>query len=297
MKGRVDLEGAIDLHAHCGPSVFDRRVDGYEYASEAAQAGMDAVVMKEHHLPTAYGVPYIERLLERDETNIDVVGSVVLNYCNGGFNPFAVDAAIGYGAGVVWGPTLDARHHGEVLELGGHVFASGGGEEYEDVDGIDALDEDGTLTEDVELCLRKIADSDVVLCLGHVSYEETRKIVEYATEMGHEKVVVDHPNFPVTDLDREQQETLASLGATLNFPFNAISPTYGWASNEELYENVREVGVDSCVLSSDVGQIPNPSSPESLRLLGEALLEEGLSQAEFDRMVTDAPRELLGLGR
>jgi hypothetical protein len=297
MESRVDLEGAIDLHAHCGPSLFDRRVDGYEYASEAADAGMDAVVMKAHHLPTAYGVPYIEQLLARDGTSIDVVGSITLNYCNGGFNPFAVDAAIGYGAGVVWGPTLDAKHHGEVLELGGHVFAGGGGEEYEDVDGIDALDENGDLTEDVRLCLRKIADSDVVLCLGHVSYEETRNIVEYAADLGHEKVVVDHPNFPVTGLGVEQQETLVSLGATLNFPFNAISPTYGWVSNEELYENVREVGVDNCVLSSDVGQIPNPSSPESLRLLGEALLEAGLSRAEFHRMVREAPRELLGIGQ
>jgi len=296
MKGRVDIEGAIDLHAHCGPSVFDRRVDGYEYASEAAAAGMDAVVMKEHHLPTVYGVPYIERLLARDGTDIEVVGSVVLNYCNGGFNPFAVDAAIGYGAGVVWGPTLDAKHHGEVLELGGHVFAGGEGEEYESVDGISALDDEGDLTEDVRLCVRKIAESDIVLCLGHVSYEETRKIAEYAADLGHEKVVVDHPNFPVTGLDIEQQEALVSLGVVLNFPFNAISPTYSWVSNEQLYENIREIGVDNCVLSSDVGQIPNPSSPESLRLLGEALFEEGLSQAEFDRMAKDAPRELLDLG-
>lgn len=296
MYGRIDLTGAIDLHAHCGPSVFDRRVDGFEYAMEAAVAGMDAVVMKEHLLPTVYGVPYIEQLLERDAVDIEVFGSITLNYCNGGFNPFAVETAIGYGAKVVWGPTLDAKHHGEVLDLGGHVFAKGGGEEYEGKSGIYALNEAGELTDDVRLCIKKIAANDALLCLGHISYEETKRIVEYTRELGHEKVVIDHPNFPVTNLDIDQQKTLVSLGAVLNFPFNAISPTYGWISSEELYQNVKTIGVENCVLSSDVGQVPNPSSPESLRLLGEALLESGLSHDEFDMMVKDAPRRLLDIG-
>ncbi len=292
MTDPIDVSGLIDIHVHCGPSPFDRRTDGYECAREAANAGMDAVVLKEHHLPTAYGVPYIDRLLERDGLEVDVIGSVVLNYCNGGFNPFAVESAIAYGADVIWGPTIDARHHAEQTGSLGAFLGVDAGAEYEDRDGISAL-EDGDLTADVRLCLDKVIAHDVVFCLGHLSYEETVAIVDYLAEAGHERIVVDHPNYGVTDLSIDQQRTLAERGAYLNFLFMGLSPKYSWISSEELYENIREIGVDRCVLSSDVGQQVNPSSPESLRILGETLRSEGLSESEFRTMAGETPRSLL----
>jgi hypothetical protein len=103
MLEHVDITGAVDMHAHCRPSLYERRVDGYELASLAAAAGMDAVVMKSHYLPTVYGVPYIEQLLDRDGvSDFTVLGSVVLNYCNGGYNPNMVRTALDMGAAVVW---------------------------------------------------------------------------------------------------------------------------------------------------------------------------------------------------
>ncbi|WP_435348570.1 DUF6282 family protein [Haloarchaeobius sp. HRN-SO-5] len=296
MRDRIDLSGAVDLHTHVGPSPFDRRVDGYECAIEAAAAGMDAVVMKEHHLPTVYAEPYIDRLLDRDGTDIEMLGSVVLNYCNGGFNPFVVEAAIQYGARVVWGPTIDARHHAEQTGSLGAFLGVDAGREYDGRDGIYALEDDGTLRPEVCLCLDKVVDGDLLFCLGHLSFEETREVVTYLTERGHDRVVIDHPNYHVTDLDLDQQRELVDLGATLNFPFMAISPKYHWISSADLAENIRDVGVENCVVSSDVGQLVNPSVPESLRILGETLLEEGFAPAEFEQLVETKPKELLGLG-
>lgn len=294
MPPRIDLTGTVDIHTHVGPSPFDRRVDGYECAVEAGRAGLDAVVLKEHHLPTVYAEQYIDRLLEADDVDIEVFGSVVLNYCNGGFNPFMVETAIQYGARVVWGPTIDARHHAERTGSLGAFLDVEAGAEYDAVDGIVALD-DGALREDVVACLEKIRTHDVLLCLGHLSFEETRAIVDYLTSRGHEKVVVDHPNYRVTDLRLDQQHELVDLGATLNFPFMAISPKYHWLTSAELAENIREIGVDHCVVSTDVGQRVNPSVPESLRILGEVLLEEGFTAAEFERLAATKPKELLGL--
>lgn len=295
MSDRFDVSGTVDIHTHVGPSPFDRRVDGYEAAVDAATAGMDAIVMKEHFLPTAYATTYIDRSLERDGLDVDVLGSTVLNYCNGGFNPFAVQAALDYGAAVVWGPTIDARNHAEQTgDLGAFLDVEAGAE-YDDVDGITALDDDGTLRADVRLCIEKIANEDAVLALGHLSYEETHAMVEYAANLDHDKVVVDHPNYAVTDLDFDQQEELVALGATLNFPFLAISPEYGYISEADLANNVREIGVDNCVLSSDVGQPANPGISESLGTLCDVMLAEGFSEEEVRTMAEHRPKRLLGL--
>lgn len=295
MASEIDLTGLVDIHTHVGPSPFDRRVDGFECAVEAGRAGMDAVVIKEHHLPTVYAERYIDRLLDAEGLDVDVLGSVVLNYCNGGFNPFAVETAIQYGARVVWGPTIDARHHAEQTGSLGAFLDVDAGEEYEEVDGLYALDDDGSLRRDVVACLEKVRHHDVLLCLGHLSFAETRAIVEYLTSRGHDRVVIDHPNYHVTDLDVDQQRELVEMGATLNFPFMALSPKYHWLTSDELAANIRAVGVENCVVSSDVGQRVNPSVPESLRILGEVLLDEGFTVAEFERMAGRRPKELLGL--
>lgn len=291
----VDLTGAVDLHTHVGPSPFDRRVDAYECAVEAARAGMDAVVFKEHHLPTVYGIAFVKRLLERDGLDVTPVGSVVCNYVNGGFNPFVVESALTYGAGVVWGPTLDARHHAEATGELGAFLGVEAGEEYEGRAGIAATDDDGALREEVRLCVRKVADHDAVLALGHLSFAETRAVVEYAADLGHRRVVVDHPNYPVTDLDHDQQRTLVDLGATMNLPYLAIDPEHGWTDPATLADNVRAVGAENCVLSSDVGQRSSPPVPESLRTLCGALVDEGLPAGTVERMVRAGPRRLLGL--
>lgn len=296
MDGTISLEGAVDLHAHVAPSVFDRRVDGYEHAIEAAEAGLDAVVLKEHHLPTIYGVPFIQRLLERGDAEIQVFGGIVLNYCNGGYNPFAVQSAIEYNSKVVWAPTVDARNHGQKTGgVGTYLNVTDTGDEYRDVDGLYALDASGALKEEVSSCLNKVIENDVILAIGHLSYEETKSMVEYVVDRGHKKVIVDHPNYYITDFDIDQQRELASLGAILNFMFIGLSPKFHYISSRELYENIREIGVDNCVVASDMGQVANPSTPEALRIMGELLLEEGLTAEEYQTMVETTPKRLLGL--
>jgi hypothetical protein len=294
MEETVPLDGAIDVHTHVGPSPFDRRVDGFECAMEVANAGMDGVVLKEHHLPTTASMSYIDRLLAREGADVDVIGSAVLNYCNGGFNPFVVQSAIDADAGVVWGPTLDARNHAKRTGELGAFLGVDAGREYERKTGITALDGDGDLREDVRLCIEKVVDGDVVLALGHLSNEETFVITEYAADLGHEKVLIDHPEYPVTDLDGEQQVELVSLGATLNFPFLSVSAEYGWSSTERVADRIRSVGVENCVVSSDVGQSTTPSAPEGLRSLGRQLLDEGFSAADFETLTRTNPKRLLG---
>lgn len=298
MRQDVSLAGAVDMHAHCGPSSLPRRLDGYELAVEAAEVGMDAVVMKEHFLPTQYGVSYIDRLLERDGHDIDVFGSIALNYSNGGFNPFAVQKAIEYGTRVIWAPTIDSREDGQKSGgLGKKLGVDGGRDpEYEGKSGVYALDDDGELASDVRLCLDKIVENDVVFCIGHLSNEETFAIVEYLADRDHDRIVIDHPNYYVTDLDLDQQRRLADMGAHLNFPFCSISPRFAWTTPAEMAENIRELGPDQCIVSSDLGQMGNPRPTDGLVMLGELLLMEGITESEFRTTVESNPKTLLGIG-
>lgn len=298
MNFNVSVENAVDLHAHSDPSLFDRRLDGFEFAQLAADAGMDAIAIKHHYLPSTYGIPYIDRLLEQNNLQIEVIGSVALNYCNGGFNPFMIQTAIEMGAQIVWFPTIDARHHGRLSgSIGRHSSLTGGGqmlEEYEDKEGLYALDENGDLKESVKLCLRKIVDNDVMFSTGHTSYEEAFKMVSYAAELGHDKMFVDHPNGFVPDFSMEEQLALVEQGAYMNHIFTMIAPKGHEISNEELYRSVVDVGVENCIISSDMGQIGNPHSPDALVMMGELLLEEGLTNEEFRTLVEHNPKKLLG---
>lgn len=295
MSDSIDITGAVDLHSHASPSPFNRRVDGYECASQCAAAGMDAVVLKEHYLPTVYGIDYIDRLLAANDEEIQVFGSVVLNYCNGGFNPFMVQAALDYGAKVIWAPTIDAKNHGDKTDgVGRFLGVEELPEEYHGIAGLSAL-ESGELTDDVRLCIRKIAEEDAILAVGHLTYDETEAMVAYASELGHDKIVIDHPLFGITDFDRDQMAKLVSLGAYLNFPYNGLGPRFRWSSTEEIVALVDAFGVDHCVVSSDVGQVGNPSAPEALQMMGELLVMEGLSADEYETLVEDNPKDLLGI--
>jgi hypothetical protein len=297
MQSAIDIKGAVDLHVHCGPSLFARRVDGYELAVQAAQAGMDGIVMKEHHLPTVYGVSYVEKLLDQadEDYDIEVMGSAVMNYCVGGFNPFLVQTAIDYGAEVIWAPTIDARNHGQKTGgVGQYLGRDDIGDEYRDVTGLYALNDEGELMRDVRLCLDKIAENDVIFSVGHLTYEETKRMVDYLADQGHEKIVVDHPNFHITDFDSEQQHELVDAGAFVNFQFASVSPKFYWQSPGEVVETVADLGIGNCVISSDMGQVANPSAPEGLRIFGELLLEEGMTEEEYQTVIETNPKWLLG---
>ena len=264
---------------------------------------MDAVVMKEHFLPTVYSVKYIERLLEANDEDVMPVGSLVLNYCNGGFNPHAVQTCIEYDVGVVWAPTIDAKNHAEKTGhgLGKYPIVSGGpgGEnplpEYEGKEGLYALTDDGDLKEDVRLCIDKVVENGILLGIGHLSYPEIETMTEYALDGRNAKVMIDHPMFHITDLDLDQQEHLVSLGATINFPFAGIAPKFSYTTLDRMYESIRHIGVDNAVISTDLGQVDNPDSPDGIRMFGENLLEKGISEAEFDLLAKTTPKELLGI--
>lgn len=283
------FQGAVDLHAHASPSLFPRRFDDIELARHAASSGMSAIVVKAHEGSS------VERavLAERAVPGARVRGGIVLNRFVGGFNPHAVEAALAQGGRIVWMPTLHAENH--LRFYGGPGFreqeTSFSGRPLEP---LDALDDRGRLKREVHEVLDAVAQFDeAVLSNGHLGAAETRAVFREARRRGIEKLVVAHPSLPLTSFGVELQRELARLGALMEHTYLPHLPRWGGLSVERSAEDIRRVGVDRCLLSSDLGQSASPSPAEGLVQFGLALLEQGISREDLRRMLVDHPAALL----
>jgi len=298
MKVRLDLEllkGACDLHAHTGPALFDRLVDDFEAAKQARDAGMRAMVLKDHHVDTSRRAYLTRKVI----SGIEVFGSLVLNYCVGGLNPFAVDVAIKSGAKIIFMPTVDAKNHeafyGELGQYGPMKLAAGKAREYESVKGISLFTEGNNLDPRVPVILQLIAEADVILATSHLSSSEVKTLLGEAKKAGVKKIVITHVDFDFVKRPIEEQLEWADHGAYMEYVYSSLSPAWHSITIEEMVANIRKVGPERCVLSSDLGQMHNPVPVEGLRVLYMLLLEKGFTEEEIGVMCRKNPAKLLGL--
>lgn len=285
------FHGAVDLHAHASPSIFPRRFDDVTLAEHAAASGMSALVIKAHEGSS------VERALlaGRAVPGIRVYGGVVLNRFVGGFNPQAVEVALALGGRIVWMPTLHAENHlrfyggpdfrEQPTRLGGRKLAP-----------LTTFDGRGRLRKEVHEVLDVVAGhSEAVLSSGHLGAAETRAVFREAGRRGIDRLVVAHPGLPVTGFALDLQKELAGMGAVMEHTYLPHLSRWGGLSVAVTAEHIRGVGVDRCLLSSDLGQSMSPPPAEGLIRFGQALLEHGLSRDDVGRMLVELPSALLGV--
>lgn len=285
------LRGSVDIHVHSAPDCFDRMFRHDELAEHAREYGLDGIVLKSHHHGTADRVPFVRELVD----DIEVYGSLTLNHPVGGLNPAAVETAIEYGAREIWMPTIDAKSHAEHYG-GGGKYDRGlpiAWERQVHKDPMTVFDDGGGLKSDVVQILELIADADVLLSVGHLSYEEITAILEAGQDVGLEKVVVDHPNISFMDFSLDEQRELVEMGARMNYVTAELSPRWYSLSPETFASNIEALGVDNVVVSSDGGQLSNAPPCEMLRSTIQLLLEEGFSEAEIETLFEETPKELV----
>lgn len=282
----MEIDGAIDLHVHSAPDVYERSVDDVELVREAEAAGMRAILLKSHHTLTAD-----RAVLARREVGIGVFGGLALNHSVGGLNPVAVETAIAFGARQVWMPTLHAANCLETAEA--EMFRA---EARKGRVGLRALDDDGEPLPEVKVILEQIRDADILLGTGHLAPEESLALLRVARDMGLTRMLVTHPLMPFTRFDTDQIRAAADLGALLEFDYLSCSPKWqGAVAPHRTAQAIHAVGADHCVLGTDGGQPYNPHPPEMLRRFGDALLGEGVEEADIRRMMCDNPARALGI--
>jgi len=285
------LRGAIDLHAHTGPALFHRLMDDAELARSALEYGMRGFVLKDHDSLTVGRAYHLNKTFE----SIQAFGSIVLNRSVGGLNPHVVQAAIHYGAKIIWMPTNHSDWHIRYYETSDYPQLRRPRKQLSGT-GLTVLDVDGQLKREVLTILELVAEADVCLATGHLSPQETRALLDEAIRRGVRKFLVTHANWALTRYNIEEQKEFIAKGAFVEYvALSCVSPIFYEQKPSELAQWIRELGGHNLVLSSDLGQLSSPPHPEGLRMLLAALLEEGVPFDALARMMRENPAALLNL--
>jgi imidazolonepropionase-like amidohydrolase len=97
------------------------------------------------------------------------------------------------------------------------------------------------------------------------------------------------------NLTIDQCVELAGIGATIELCAMTCIGKLASRPVADLVACVRAVGVERCTLATDYGQAVNPHPAEGLQLFADALVAEGLSEADVRTMACTNPCALLGL--
>ena len=273
------LADAIDIHVHAAPDSTPRSIDAIDLARLAKSRGMRGLVLKNHYEPTA-SLAYIVR---KEVPGIDVFGGIDLNLSVGGMNPNAVEhmAAItgGYGR-FVWMATFDSENQVRYSKQD-RPFVR--------------IARDGQLVPEARAVIAVIAKHNLVMATGHSSAEEDLMLVREAKAQGVQHIVVTHAMLQPTHMSEAQMLEAAKLGAYIEFVYNGLIGTGKEYDFADYAKAIRYVGVDHCILSSDMGQPGNPLHTDGLTAFYAGLQKQGFTQSEIDRMAKENPARLIGL--
>jgi hypothetical protein len=273
------LAGVIDIHAHTAPDSVPRSIDAIDLARLAESRGMRAIVFKNHYEPTA-DVAY---LVHKVVPGIQVFGGIDLNLSVGGMNPAAVEkmALTTGGLGrVVWMATYDTR---------AQVQASKEGRPYV------AVSRNGELLPETRAVIAMIAKYKLVMATGHNSPEDDLLLIRESSRQGITHMVVTHAMLSPIHMSIAQMKEAAAEGAYLEFVYNGLVGPNKEFTFSDYAKTIRAVGVEHCILSSDMGQPGSPLHPDGLELFFDGMRKQGFTQAEIDQMSKVNPARLMGL--
>ena len=280
------INGAIDMHLHAAPDTLPMRVDVVEAAQRAKDVGMKAIVIKNHFYPTAPLVTIVKKFI----TDIEIVGSICLDYEIGGLNSHALETSAQLGAKVVWMPTLSSANSRRKMSEGLDIDLKG--------EGYSILNGNGELVPEINEILEIIREYNMVLASGHLSPDEIFALFSEAKKCGIEKLVVTHASSAEVS-DRvpslEEQKRLAQMGAFIEYTGNEIMPCDFGHDPAEMVELIKGVGAQHCILSSDMGMAWGLYPEEGMRLFVSTLLRYGITASEIEQMIKRNPSELLDL--
>jgi hypothetical protein len=315
------LRGTIDLHIHAGPHLKSspRRVDPFEAAEQAREAGMRAIVLMDV-MENSAGTAWMVR---RKVPGIDVFGGLILSTNHGGMNPRAVRTAMHYGTGA------------KFVSFGAHSTRFMAGREGRLVDGEPVPFKDlhpkfaeqeygraihipleDPVPPALEEILAVVAEHpDVYLNTGHVSGAEALRLIELARRFGIPKVLVAH--VARCDMTMAQKERAVALGAVLEVAFaefvypSGIPRTHYYTEREymhnipfdpqelltlrDLKEELYALGPEHFILVTDYGVRAAAPPVEGMRQFIASLLDMDVPPDDIRRMTATNPARLLGL--
>lgn len=288
------LQGAYDLHVHPAPDVMDRSGDDIEFANMAKEAGMKGFAIKSHYVPTADRAYYVNKLVP----GMNVIGTLTLNNAIGGMNPQAVDIAGRAGARLVWLPTVDSlnefNNKGKQDESKLPYWALMQRQLEKDKilrPPIRLFDDKGNLLKETKEIISLFIKYKLIMATGHLSPVEGLKLVKEAVDMGLERIIITHPDFPTTFYTIEQQKEMARLGAFLERCYT--TPATNKVSWEHVLKGVMETGPEHNLIATDLGQKTAIFPVEGFKKFAGFFLEHSLTVEEVRQMTVENAHHLL----
>lgn len=294
------VKESIDLHYHIGPDILPRR-DTVETLVASERGKIKGIALKSHAFPT---ISTINTIKKREEDPL-LIGSITLNYFMGGFNPSAIYASATMSKGshlIVWFPTIHAENH----LVKNHS-------EYEippdwvkdpafkprlksELKAIKVTDWNNKLFDKCNRVLKTIKDTGSILATGHLSWQESYVLANESLKMGI-KTIITHPMQRDIAMPIDKQKELAKKGAFIEHCYIM------WLDRdhpedyplETIKRDMEEVGYEKCIITTDAGQIRNPSPSTSLEEYMNLLNGAGVSKEDLETMAVDNPRKILGV--
>jgi len=282
------IAGLMDTHVHSAPDVFGRGFDDEQMAGLYRDRGVEAVVIKNHVVPTADRAWFVRKHV----AGIKAFGGIVLNSAVGGVNPDAVQwmwrMQGGYGR-VVWFPTFDADNHVK---------------HFKDApEGIKIVDAEGKVLPAVRDVLKIAAQQKLVIQTGHISPTEALAVIAAGRDMGADRIVVTHCQFEVVNMTLDQMKEAASMGAKLELcalgQWMGPEAHYEWMKHwrhvkiAETAQAIKAVGAGNFILATDLGQTGNPSPADGLQIFALELMKAGVTKDEIMLMGHEVSGRLL----
>jgi hypothetical protein len=284
------LHDAYDLQVHVAPDLIERRIDDIDLAKEFLAHGLRGFVLKSHYIPTVERAKVVSKAVP----GISAYGAIALNHSVGGLNPVAVEIAGRSGCKIVWMPTVDAANETAGRLDGPNVKLPFWAKIQRELAAtgiapppLSVLDARGEISEAARRCVEVIAKHDMILATGHLGRAEIFQLVRTARDMGVRKMVVTHAEFPSQNLSAEEQCELAQMGALIEHCFTTMHT--GKAPWEAVIASIQKVGVERCLLSTDLGQTINPPVAEGFAMFAQRLLDAGFTVEQIRRMAVSNP--------
>lgn len=287
------IRQTIDIHMHIGPEPIPRKYNVQELVNEEKNK-IAGFVLKNHFCSTS---PFIKEV--KDAKGVELFGGIVLNNAVGGLNSEAIYSAslLTDKPLMVWFPTINAENflRNSKYEIAPEWINDKNFQARysEDVKPV-AVVRNGKLIKEAINVLKAIKKCKAVLATGHIAWQESALLINEALKLGIAKIVVTHPIYQRINMPVKIQKELAVNGCFIEIPYSMYA--IDDISMSKIVRQIKSIGPQSIILSSDVGQTFSPSPSIALTKFADNLLKQGVSYKELYYMFVINPKRLMRQG-
>lgn len=286
----------IDAHINVGHRVGDAFVDGDPTGVHVLRQFGAAELTNENFalmgLRTHYSTVSVSEGSEKK-----FVPSVSLNWL--GIEPHKVEnelRRLHHPRPIIWFQSFRDPYHQVVVDSGYRRATAAAGEENLR---ISHTDEFGRLTQTSLSVLEIARDNGAIIATPHSNYERTVPLIHQAVALGLSVLWV-HPDSRLINTPLVLQEALARMGKGRVFVERAAvflrDGKAGFYSPERIVKDVRTIGKDYIIFSSDLGRYKPEDSllpSDGLRWYVQQLINAGLTIEEAEMGLVVNPSRLL----